>query len=264
MRKFWWLIVRLYLLAGVLLTSYAFLAVGCVSSDLTIPQYDVAAEITSVESARTALRAARTSEYQEAWEDEALDPETRALVAFRIAQETGDPAWSSDAVERFENLVEQDGADATALVYLGASHALVARDYPIQGVLQVIPGPGFVRLYHVNQAFKYLDDAIAQDDMNPVARLVRAATSVGLTSFGGDEQGLADFELLMQWSRNPQLNPEHQNVIASDVFQSELWLAYAGALERLDRNQEAKAAWRRVEQLSADPLVQELASWEQR
>lgn len=267
MRIRWGLILKAYVLAGVVLTLYGFVLTGCTSGNLTFPEPGAAAtgaKPASAEEARAALRAARTAEYEEVWNDDELDPFTRALVAFRIAQETEKAVWSSEAVDLFGAIVDEDPFNALALAYLGSAHSLVARDYPIRGALQVLPGPGFVRLYHVRQAFKYLNDAVEQAPRDPVVRLIRGSTFIGLSTFGGEDDGLHDFELLQRWVEKGEPNPDYQDIVDSREFQVELWFAYAGALERLDRDEEARAAWKRVMEMSPDEHVREFASWKQK
>ena len=53
-----------------------------------------------------------------------------------------------------------------------------------------------------------LDDAVGAAPDDPVVRLVRASTYLGMPSiFGGADEGLADFDVLRGWTRDPASNP---------------------------------------------------------
>ncbi|MGQ4810360.1 hypothetical protein NKDENANG_03818 [Candidatus Entotheonellaceae bacterium PAL068K] len=254
--------MRTYLLIGALLTHYALILTSCTSTRPTFPPQRELTRTSSFETAKTALRQVRIAEYKEVWEDELAGPFAHALAAFRLAQETSDPAWSSEAIKRFKAIVEAAEDHPRARAYLGASHALAARDFPIKGVLQIIPGPGFVRLYHVQQAFSHLNAAVKAAPTAPVIRLIRAATFLGMPKFfGGHEPGKADFALINRWISHEEPNPDHRQVIDSPSYQQEVWLAYACLLDRLGQPEEAVVYWQRVAQRNPNPDVVELAQW---
>ncbi|MDH3602436.1 MAG: hypothetical protein OEU26_22710 [Candidatus Tectomicrobia bacterium] len=237
------------------------LLVSCTATLPTLPSVPSPPEPSSFETANASLSYARIGEATRVWQDKQSTPFDQALAAFRLAQETSNSSWSREAIGQFKALRKAD-SNKHAQAYLGASHALAARNFPLQGWWMIIPGPGFVRLYHVQRAFFHLNTAVEIAPTEPIARLIRAATLTSMSNmFGGHDQGMVDFALINRWVTRDELNPEHQLIVASPRYQEEFWLSYARALDRLDRPGEALTYWRHLLQAQSNPGIVKLAQW---
>ena len=259
-------ILGTWLAAGVLATGYGSLITGCTSAAPgSAPMTAPSGEIDSVETAEQAWRAGQIAEHEPIWEEEGGpdgDPFSAGLAAWHLASVTEDPAWSSAAIDAFDKVLDRTPGFALARAWRGSAHALAARDYPVQGLWQIVPGPGFVRLYHVRAAFSDLDDAVGAAPDDPVVRLVRGSTWLGLPSiFGGVEEGLADFDLLRGWMRDPGSNPDHADVLRSEEWRESYYLSRSRAMEKIGRNEDAARSWTRLAEITDDPILQELAKW---
>ena len=168
------------------------------------------------------------------------DPFTAGKAAYDIARLTHDPKWANEAIARLELAREAMPNFPAATAYLGSAHALMARDFPVQGAWQVLPGPGFVRIYHVKRAETLLSEAIEIDPSDPVARLIRAATVIRMPSILADHDlALADFEQLAAWEANPQANAKHADVLRSAKWRGDFYRAYAAALAEQGKTEQA-------------------------
>ena len=254
-----------WLAAGVLATGYGSLITGCASGAPEIASVASVGEIDSLEKAEQAWRAGRIAQFEPIWNEENGpdgDPFSAGLAAWHLASVTEDPAWSDAAIDAFDDVLDRMPDFTLARAWRGAAHALAARDYPIQGFLQIVPGPGFVRLYHVRAAFSNLDEAVDAAPRDPVVRLVRGSTYLGLPSiFGGAEEGLADFELLHGWARDPESNPDHAEVLRSGAWRESYYLSRSRAMEKVGRNEDAARSWMQLAEATEDPVLKELAKW---
>ena len=254
-----------WLAAGVLATGYGSLITGCASGAPEIASMAPVGEIDSLEKAEQAWRAGRIAQFEPIWNEEngpGGDPFSAGLAAWHLASVTEDPAWSGAAIDAFDDVLDRMPDFTLARAWRGAAHALAARDYPIQGFLQIVPGPGFVRLYHVRAAFSNLDEAVDAAPRDPVVRLVRGSTYLGLPSiFGGEEEGLADFELLRGWARDPESNPDHAEVLRSGAWRESYYLSRSRAMEKVGRNEDAARSWMQLAEATEDPVLKELAKW---
>ena len=254
-----------WLAAGVLATGYGSLITGCASGAPEIASVAPVGEIDSLEKAEQAWRAGRIAQFEPIWNEEngpGGDPFSAGLAAWHLASVTEDPAWSGAAIDAFDDVLDRMPGFTLARAWRGAAHALAARDYPIQGFLQIVPGPGFVRLYHVRAAFSNLDEAVDAAPRDPVVRLVRGSTYLGLPSiFGGAEEGLADFELLRGWARDPESNPDHAEVLRSGAWRESYYLSRSRAMEKVGRNEDAARSWMQLAEATEDPVLKELAKW---
>jgi hypothetical protein len=162
------------------------------------------------------------------------DAQALGMVAFQIAARTHLPEWAGEALRQNEIALEKNGQSPLVLAYLGATHAIVARDFPVAPALQVFFGPGFMRIYHVWRSLIDLDAAVAAAPLDPVVRLVRASTMLGLPKlFGQYDKGLADLHLIQSWMAHPQ--DAYAGFLADVSFQREVLAAAVLALPEKDK-----------------------------
>ena len=254
-----------WLAAGVVATGYGLLASGCTSVAPVVEPIAPVGRIDNLEEAEQAWRAERIAEHEPIWAAESGpdgDPFSAGLAAFRLASATFDPAWANEAVDAFDKTLENAPDFALARAWRGSAHALMARDYPVRGLWQIVPGPGLVRLHHVRSAFSDLDGAVDAAPGDPFVRLVRASTYLAMPSvFGGAEVGLADFETLRDWTRDPDRNPEFADILRSRNWLDEYLLARSRAMEAAGAHDDAARSWERLFESTGNPTLQELAKW---
>ena len=107
----------------------------------------------------------------------------------------------------------------------------MARDYPLQGVWQVLPGPGIARIYHVKRAECLLNYAVVQAPKDPVVRLLRAVTVSQMPKFFVNHGVvMQDLLILAKWEADPSLNPDYISVLTSNCWRREVFDAYALAM----------------------------------
>ena len=166
----------------------------------------------------------------------------RAVMLYHIAELSNDFTAAGDVVDLFETLIARDPGDAQLRVYLGAAYTLRARDFPLQGVFMVLPGPGYVRLYHLGKGVQILNDALAANGNDPMARLIRGVTFSDMPRlFGRHEEGLADLELLREWVDNPKANPQYEALLTDRAFRGDALVRLAVALwagQQMERSRE--------------------------
>ena len=254
-----------WLAAGVAAAGYGLLASGCTPVTPVVEPIVPAGEIDGLEKAEQAWRAETITEHEALWNEESGsdgDPFSAGLAAFNLASATRDPAWSNAAIDAFDKVIENDPGFALARAWRGSAHALMARDYPVKGLWQIIPGPGFVRLYHVKAAFSDLDSAVDAAPDDPVIRLIRGSTCLAMPPvFGGGDEGLADFDRLHAWTRDPDSNPEHAEVLRSRSWREKYHLSRARAMEEIGEDEDALRSWKRLSETTDNPTLQELAKW---
>ena len=254
-----------WLAAGVLALGYGLVASGCTPVTPVAGPVVPAGEMDGLEKAEQAWRAGIVAEHEAIWNEESGpdgDPFAAGLAAFHLASATRDPAWSNAAVDAFDKVLDSDPGFALARAWRGSAHALMARDYPVKGLWQIVPGPGFVRLYHVKAAFSDLDAAVAAAPDDPVIRLIRGSTCLAMPPvFGGGDEGRADFGKLRAWTRDPDGNPGHAEVLRSRSWREKYHLARARAMEAIGEDEEALRSWKRLSETTDDPTLQELAKW---
>lgn len=174
---------------------------------------------------------ARLSAAMRLWSEESGemgDAFTAGRAAYDIATVTHDPKWAHEASRRFGEAREVLPGFAQATAWHGSAHSLIARDYPVQGAWQVLPGPGFARIYHVKRAEALLDAAVADSPDDPVVRLLRAATISQMPGLLTDHGvAMQDFALLARWEANPAQNPDHVAILTSAEWRREFLDAYA-------------------------------------
>ena len=254
-----------WLAAGGLAFGYGLLASGCMPLTPVVDAIVAAPEIDSLETAEQTWRAEQIAENGPIWEEESGpggDSFSAGLAAHRLASATLDPAWSNAAIDAFDEALENAPGFALARAWRGSAHALMARDYPVRGIWQVVPGPGFVRLYHVRAAFSDLDSSAAAAPDDPLIRLIRASTYLAMPSvFGGVDEGLADFDKLDDWTHDPDSNPDHADLLRSRSWREEYYLARSRAMEALGESEDAARSWRQLSESTDSPTLQELAKW---
>jgi len=153
--------------------------------------------------------------------------EIQRLVAklnFDICAASSVYAYCVDAADQYAELVEADGEDWESRAYLGSSYGLKARDFPIQGLWQIFPGPGFVRLYYMNRSKKHLDEAVDAQPLNPITRLIRASTYVSMP--GKSEVARNDMKLLLSWISDPDSNADYAELLRLRAYVDEVYLEY--------------------------------------
>ena len=251
--------------AGILALGYSLLASGCTPVTPVVEPVVTGGEIDSLEKAEQAWRAETIAEHQPIWEEESGpggDPFAAGLAAYRLASATFDPAWSNQAIDAFDRVIEVNPGFALARAWRGSAHALMARDYPVKGLWQIVPGPGFVRLYHVKAAVSDLDSAVGAAPRDPIVRLIRAATLLAMPSiFGGGDEGLADFEKLRTWTRDPNDNPDFSDTLRSPSWREEYFLTRSRAMGEIGENADAARSWKQLAETTENPILQELAKW---
>ena len=254
-----------WLAASVLATGYAIVVSGCAPVTPVVERIAPSGEIDSLEKAEQAWRAEEIAEHQPIWNTESGpdgDPFSAGMAAYHLASATFDPSWSSKAIDAFDKALENNPGFALARAWRGSAHALMARDYPLQGLWQIAPGPGFVRLYHVKAAFSNLDAAVEAAPGDPVIRLVRASTYLSMPSiFGGGEEGLADFDKLRTWTGDPDRNRDYADVLRSREWREQYHLSRARAMVAAGELEDAARSWQRLADVADNPFLQELAKW---
>ena len=269
MRKFIRRFLLGYLLAGILLTSGTTLMTSCAVSPNRITLPVAAAETTvpaSLAEAKAAKDSALLRENINLWDREQAarrkDAFTEALAAYHIGSLSGDYRWSLLSVKLFNEILDENPNFNLARAWRGSAHAVYAGDYPIKGFLLVIPGPGFIRLWHVRRAFIDLNNAVENAPDDPVVRLIRAATFIGMPArLGGHDTGAEDMDVLAGWTSNPASNPQNQELLESQGWLRQYYLGRAKAMVKLDQSTEARLAWQDLLQVSDDPADKELAQW---
>lgn len=254
-----------WLAAGGLALGYGLLASGCMPVTPVVEPIVAAPEIDSLEKAEQTWRAEQIAAHGPIWKDESGpggDPFSAGLAAYRLASATLDAAWSNAAIDAFDEALENAPGFALARAWRGSAHALMARDYPVRGIWQIVPGPGFVRLYHVRAALSDLDSSADAAPDDPFIRLIRASTYLAMPPvFGVVDEGLADFDKLADWTRDPDSNPDHADILRSRSWREEYYLARSRAMEAFGEPDDASRSWRQLSESTGSPTLQELAKW---
>ena len=254
-----------WLAAGALAVGYGLSASGCTPVTPAVGPVTPAGEIDSLEKAEQAWRAEKIAEYEPIWNEENGpdgDPFSAGLAAYHLASATLDPGWSNVAIDAFDKALASNPGFALARAWRGSAHALMARDYPVKGFWQIVPGPGFVRLYHVKAALSDLDSAVDAAPGDPLVRLIRASTCLAMPPvFGGGDEGLADFDKLRAWTSDPDSNPDHADILRSRSWREEYYLSRSRAMEEIGENEDAARSWKRLSEATDNPTLQELAKW---
>ena len=254
-----------WLAAGMLATGYAVLVSGCTPVNPAVEPIVAPDEIDSLEKAEQAWRVREVADHEPIWNEESGpdgDPFAAGMAAYRLASATLDPAWSNEAIDAFDKVLESNPGFSLALAWRGSAHALMARDYPVQGLWQIVPGPGFLRLYHVKAAFSDLDSAVDAAPGDPIIRLIRASTYLAMPSvFGGGEEGRADFDKLEAWTRDPDGNPDYADILRSREWRERYYLSRSRSMAAVEEHDDAARSWQRLAEATDDPVLQELAKW---
>ena len=257
-----------WLAAGASAMGYGFLASGCtpVTPAASVAEAVVRpAGIDSLDKAEQVWRAEEIAEHEPIWKEESGpggDPFSAGLAAYHLASATFDPAWSNLAIDAFDRALEANPGFVLARAWRGSAHALLARDYPVRGIWQIVPGPGFVRLYHVKAAFSDLSSAVEAAPDDPLVRLIRASTYLSMPPiFGGGDKGLADFDKLHAWTRDPDSNPGYADILRSRSWREEYFLARSRAMGEAGRSADSARSWQRLSEETDNPTLEELAKW---
>ena len=193
-RRFLRLVIRTYVLIGIIALIYTF-AIACSPTSKNDNDINIAAPSRIEQSDKSRLEALYHLWFEEKGKNG--DQFTAGKAAYDIARLTGDLEWSAQAIELLNKAREEMPQFSLATAYLGAAHALKARDFPLRGLWQVLPGPGFLRMYHVRKAETLLNEAFAKDSTNPIVCLLRASTIINMPSIlVSHDTALDDFELL--------------------------------------------------------------------
>ena len=189
--------------------------------------------------------------------DENGDPFTAGKAAYDIASLTHDVNWANEAITKLEEARTQMPQLAQATAYLGSSYAIMARDFPLQGLWQILPGPGFVRIYYVKKAESLLNDAVDQAPKDPVTRLVRAATLIKMPGiFVEHDQALKDFEVLASWEEDSSNNSSHAHILQSAKWRRSFYKSYIDVLKgKGEKERATKYQQKLLKQLSDDGFL---------
>lgn len=145
---------------------------------------------------------------------------------------------------------------------LGGANRLEARDYPIRGAAEFLlfGTPRMLRLNLVRKSVSNLNRAVEASPDDPIVRLYRAAAFVGIPPFFGvRETGLADYDVLDQWTQQPENNSEYIEFLSSKEWRDEYFLTRARSMEQAGEKKEATMAWRVLSTSADDPYLQALA-----
>lgn len=199
------------------------------------------------------------------WESESGpdgDSFSAGVAAFEMASVLHDPKWARVAIDKLTLAHKQMPAMAQTQAWLGSAHALMARDFPVQGVWQVLPGPGFVRIYHVKTAESQMNKAVAKDPNDPVSVLIRASTLVSMPAIlVAQDQAQADFDQLALWANAPDSNPGHADVLRSLKWRDDFHRLYAGAMEKFGHPEQALQSWHALVAETQEPQLKEFGIW---
>lgn len=190
------------------------------------------------------------------------DAFTAGVAAFEIASVLHDPKWARVAIDTLTLAQKQMPDMAQTQAWLGSAHALMARDFPVQGAWQVLPGPGFVRIYHVKTAQAQMNKAVAKDPKDPVALLIRASTLVSMPAvLVNEDQAQTDFDQLALWADAPDSNPDHADVLRSDRWRDDFHRLYAGAMEKTGHPEQALQSWKSLVAETQTPQLKDFGTW---
>ncbi|WP_068089065.1 hypothetical protein [Polycladidibacter stylochi] len=251
-----------WILLGLVLFAYSELQL---IGSPQMPELVVTVQKDSAEDAIQRWNQRRLREATYLWREENSsegDTFTAGLAAYRIGSITHDPLWVAFAKDKLLEATETLSQFAQARAWLGSAHALIARDYPIQGYWQVFPGIGFARIYNVLQANKYLDEAVALDEFDPISRLIRASTLSAMPDIFVSKESVGnDMRLLLSWVEDPSSNPKYKQVLQYETFRDEFYLAYAQWLEARGDKAAAKNAWDKLSRRAGIKEIKEFARW---
>jgi len=254
---------RTWLSLGALTVLYGMVVTSCV------PHVESKAELVGIPvqagHAPQGWNKQRLAHARALWIAESFDDGdsfSAGIAAYEMASVLHDPKWARVAIDRLKISTTQLPKFSQAYAWLGSAHALMARDYPVQGAWQVLPGPGFVRIYHVKTAQVKLNVAVELDPEDPVSRLIRASTFVSMPAlFVSHETAMQDFAQLEIWARQPDINPGYQDVLRSAKWRMDFYRLYAGALQENKEIQKAKYYWALLAAEAETQELKELGNW---
>lgn len=244
---------RMWIATGALVVSYGLVqAYGTPVVPTRLPVSD-AVSLQRIEAAQTLWA-------QES--DVGGDAFSAGFAAFEMASVLRDPKWSATAIDRLGDAQAAFPQMTQVGAWRGAAHALMARDFPMQGLWQLVPGPGFVRIYHVRAAVSALDKAVDADPADPVARLLRAASLSGMPGVLVSHDTMrADFDLMAAWADETSLNPAYADVLQSAKWRGDYFRLSALAYEKDGQSLRAQAQWRKLAAETQTPDIKELSEW---
>ena len=265
MRKIFKMLARIYFALTIVILCISIIIAGCATK---VVDDDGRPSIIYVDKGINAVDAwnnVRLKKSRALWVEESDndgDVFSAGFAAYRIASITGDFKWSKEAIRLLTIAKEQLPNFALATAWLGSSHSLAARDFPVQGAWQIIPGPGFIRIYHVWRAESLLNEAVEQDEKNPAVRLIRAATINAMPAILVDhEVAEDDFRLLAKWANDPSLNPDYFDVLLSNDWLSSFYLFYAEKLSEDGESKRSLAYLKKLEKIAPTTELRNLALW---
>lgn len=198
----------------------------------------------------------RLEEARKLWIEESKeggDLYTAGKAAYDIGSLTRDPKWTNQAIIYLGKARSKMPQFSLSTAYLGSAHALMARDFPLQGLWQLLHGPGFVRIHHVWKATSLLNEAVKQDPENPTVRLIRAATAINMPSILTDHSvALTDFDLMAEWDADPEVNPTYVDVLQSFEWQHSFYTFYAETLSEQGKIERASFYQEKLNVLSKE------------
>ena len=163
-------------------------------------------------------------EAQKQLPEESQNKRVLAEINFNICNDAYSYPYCDEANRLFAEIVQENPDDSQARAYLGASYALKARDYPVQGLWLVIPGPGFVRLYYLFKGAQQMNAAVEADPYDPVVRLIRGSAFLNMP--GKSKAGKEDIEQLLAWLDDRSTNPKYANILESEIYAMGVYFSY--------------------------------------
>lgn len=254
------MISRTWLATGALVVCYGLTLTSCAP----VADHNGAPRIKSVPN-ETPQTVSRLTVARDLWQSENGvdgDPYSAGFAAYEIASVTHDAKWSTEAIAKLGEAQDAMPGFALATAWRGSAHALAARDFPMQGAWQIVPGPGFVRMYHVKRAEALLNAAVSEAPNDPAVRLIRAATLANMPALLIDEGVAAtDFAQLAAWDADHSLNPRFANILAAEKWRADFYSAYADHLTATGETGRAAVVAAKHQALNPTLKQQEVVSW---
>lgn len=178
---------------------------------------------------------------------------------FYIAVESKNLNFNCKAMKIFKKILKKEPDNAEILAYYGSCYTLLARDFPLKWITSLTP-LGFLRIYYVNRGVSILEKATKLDPQNPFVRIICANTYYGLPGvFGKFDKSIKEFELLLSWIENPNLNQQYSDLLSDESFQSVVLYNAANAFIDKGEKDKAKKLLEKILSISVETPYKEAA-----